>query len=167
MAAQRSCAARASSSARSESSNPDALLGWRPIAARTWGNASAEARAARQDAPSIPMARIRLTPAASASATTSASSREQWSRWAWESITRRTSSRLLGEQRLQRLHLRAARSRAELGPVEAGVRPAQDLEDPAGARGQVGVQQHGHDPQALGERAQRHVELARLGLVLG
>ena len=54
-----------------------ASLGCRPIAAYTWGKSSAAASAARHEAPSVPTVTIRVTPAASAAATSSATGGSQ------------------------------------------------------------------------------------------
>ena len=81
------CAASACSSARSASSNPVALFGWRPIAANTCGKSSAAWSAARHDAPSVPTVTIRSTPCSTAASTSSASGGSQSSRWVWLSIT--------------------------------------------------------------------------------
>src|SRR5438270_4634413 len=157
IATQRRCADSARSSARSASSKPLAALGWRPTAAYTWGNASAAASAARQEALSMPIVSISLTPAASAAATSSASGSSHRSRWVCESITA-AGSRGLRKQRLDRAHPRD-RARAQVGARERGVGSSERREQPLHAGGHVRPQQHGHRAQSLGERAQHAVEI--------
>src|SRR5687767_2547617 len=121
----------------------------------------------------MPIVRMRRTPASRAAWTSSASGAGPRSRWVWLSITAAPLTRSslgslgLGEERRRLLHPGPARSSAEGGAFErqvVGVERAQEL---LRRLGDVGCEQDGDDPEALGERAERRLELGGLGLVLG
>src|SRR5689334_9505455 len=112
----------------------------------------------------MPIVRIFVTPTASAPATSSASGAGPRSRWVCESIT---GSSGLREEGRELLDLGAPALGAVHRVIEGGVLRAEGGEQLLRGRGDVGREQDGHDAQALRERAQRRVELAGLGLVLG
>src|SRR5215212_10177671 len=118
----------------------------------------------------MPTLRMRRTPAASASATTSVAGRSIMSTCAWLSITaglRRPSASPFREQRLEPAKARAAPA----GPVSrlpvVGVGLVERRQHALGGCGHVGVQQHGDDAQPLDERAQDAVEVTGAALVAG
>src|SRR5690242_13741911 len=98
----------------------------------------------------MPIVRMRLTPAAAASATSSASGAGPWSRWVWESITPGLSRLDLREQRRDALHRLAPGRGAVARALDRRLLPAQRREQPGGGVGDVGGEQDGDHAQALG-----------------
>ncbi len=150
----RGSAGRAASSAISSASASAKPVGRVRVAADGGEDGAVEARPAAR-APcgrsraSMPMVSMRVTPAARARATMSASSPGVWSRWVWLSITAAWGT--------------AARARRCVPPApgaegrrrrSAVALVAERLQQLGRAARAGRVQQHGDGAQALGERAQ-------------
>ena len=113
--------------------NPAASLGWQPTLANTPSLRSAAAIASWLDSPPRPTFSIRLTPAARATSTSSASGRSQRNRWVWESINAPALD--LREQGRDPLDLLAAAARTELRQGALSPPAAPPAQPPRSAAG--------------------------------
>ena len=142
-----------SSAARRRS--PSATFGWRPTAANTSSKRSAAASAERRPSESIPMVRIRFD----------------------ARLARGRHQLVLGRGAVVEVGVRvdhcgfgnrgaSSPTAAPPGPSPYSAALSSSRSSPsaasslAGRLGHVGREQHGHDAQALGEQAQRRLELA-------
>src|SRR5215211_119198 len=159
MARARGCPAARSISSRASSSKPAASCGWRPTIAITSSWSSAAASACAIDCPFIPTVAIRATPAARARPTSSATGGSHESRWQCVSITAVASGDgRLGldprEELAELADLGAALDGAQLRVLQVEPLAPQGAQQALGRAGHERVEQHGHDPEALGERVQ-------------